>query len=228
MIVWKHLPTLIEQSLNSGKALPSGLTSSSRNRSRYVFGCRRWNVATLIASEGVEEAAIPQATDHARDCKSKPFRSCQCQVERGIGNFRSYPFSTPMTLRLGTRQLSRAFRQQSQRYRSHSTQQLPGDYSVVLPKEPFVWGVSHIIPRAVPVHIPRPPYVKGDRPILDDPDNGDPYEGDGRIVLGSSEEKSLRGAALLARDALSYASTLAKVITSSLIRRGYLFGADSL
>jgi len=64
---WEHLPTLIEQSLNSRKSLPSGLTFSSKNRSRYVFGCRRWNVAALIASEGVEEVAIlgPQLTPKA-------------------------------------------------------------------------------------------------------------------------------------------------------------------
>jgi len=110
------------------------------------------------------------------------------------------------------RSLSHTLRQQNLRYRNYSIQQLPGDYSVVLPKEPFVWGVSHIIPRPVPIHISRPPYIKGGRPILGDPDNGDPYEGDGRIALGSSEEQSLRKAALLARDALNYASTLAKVI----------------
>lgn len=132
-----------------------------------------------------------------------------------------------MTLRLGTRSLSRVFRQQSFRYKSYSLQQLPGDYSVVLPKEPLVWGVSHITPRPVPIHIPRPPYIKGDRPTLDDPKRGDPYEGDGRIVLGSPEEKSLRKAALLARDALNYASTLAKV-TTPLINSGYVFGADSV
>ena len=119
-----------------------------------------------------------------------------------------------MALRLGTLSLRRAFRQQNLRHRIHSVRQLPGDYSVVLPKEPFVWGVSHIIPRPVPAHIPRPPYIKGDRPILDDPKNGDPYEGDGRIVLGSPEERTLRKAALLARDALNFAATLAKVITS--------------
>jgi len=107
--------------------------------------------------------------------------------------------------------LSCAFKLRNPRHRKYSIQQLPGDYSVVLPKEPFVWGVSHIIPRPVPVHIPRPPYIKGDRPIPDDPMNGDPYEGDGRIVLGSPEERSLRNAALLAKDALNYASTLAKV-----------------
>ena len=126
---------------------------------------------------------------------------------------RKLPFTLPMTLRLGPRSLSRVFRQQAPRHRGLSAQQLPGDYSVVLPKEPFVFGVSHIIPRPVPVHIPRPPYIKGDRPILDDPKRGDPYEGDGRIALGSPEEMLLRNAALLARDALNYASTLVKVIT---------------
>jgi hypothetical protein len=72
---WEHLPTLIEQSLNSRKARPSGLTFSSKNRPRYVFGCRRWNVAALIASEGVEEAAIPQATTYIGGFESKPSRS---------------------------------------------------------------------------------------------------------------------------------------------------------
>lgn len=118
-----------------------------------------------------------------------------------------------MTLRLGTRSLSRILGQ-SLRYGNYSTQQLPGDYSVVLPKEPFVWGVSHITPRPVPIHIPRPPYIKGDRPILDDPKHGELCDGDGRVVLGSPEEELLRKAALLARDALNYASTLAKVIAS--------------
>lgn len=132
-----------------------------------------------------------------------------------------------MTLRLGTRSLSRALRQKSSGYKSYSIQQLPGDYSVVLPKEPLVWGVSHIIPRPVPIHIPRPPYIKGDRPILDDPKHGESYDGDGRIVLGSSEERSLRKAALLARDALNYASTLAMVIIS-LINPGCAFDANKL
>ena len=139
----------------------------------------------------------------------------------------TFSFRTLMTLRLGTRSLSRVFRQQSFRYKNYSLQQLPGDYSVVLPKEPLVWGVSHITPRPVPIHIPRPPYIKGDRPTLDDPKCGDPYEGDGRIALGSPEEKSLRKAALLARDALDYASTLAKV-TTPLINSRYAFGADSV
>ena len=206
---------MIEQSLNSRKALPSGLTFSSKNRSRYILGCRRWKVAALIASEGVEEAAIPHRPrsmpkaadqsppDHRREARAK---ARQLPL--------TLPFPTPMTLRLGTLSLPRAFRQQSLRYRRYSVRQLPGDYSVVLPKEPFVLGVSHIVPRPVPVHISRPPYIKGGRPILDDPKSGDPYEGDGRIVLGSPEEQSLRKAALLARDALNYAATLTKVISS--------------
>ena len=73
-VFWEHLPTLIEQSLNSWKALPSGLTFSSKNRSRYIFGCRRWNVAALVASEGVEEAAIPQTTAYTG--KGRKSRSC--------------------------------------------------------------------------------------------------------------------------------------------------------
>lgn len=138
-----------------------------------------------------------------------------------LSESRQFPLALPfpplslMTFRLGTRPLSRALRQQSPRCRKYSSiQQLPGDYSVVLPKEPFAWGVSHIIPRPVPIHIPRPPYIKGDRTILHDPKQGEPHDGDGRILLGSSEEKSLRKAALLARDALNYASTFVKVITS--------------
>ena len=134
------------------------------------------------------------------------------KFERRAGNFRTLPFLFPMALRLGIQSLSHTLGRRCLRHRNYSIQQLPGDYSVVFPKEPFVWGVSHIIPRPVPVHIPRPPYIKGDRPILDDSTNGDPYEGDGRIELGSPEEQSLRNAALLARDALRYASTLAKVI----------------
>lgn len=122
-------------------------------------------------------------------------------------------FPPSMTLRLGTRSLSRALRQQSPGYRNYSMQRLPGDYSVVLPKEPFVWGVLHITPRTVPIHIPRPPYIKGDRPILRDPKHGESYDGDGRIVLGSPDETSLRKAALLARDALNYVSSFAKVVT---------------
>ena len=117
-----------------------------------------------------------------------------------------------MNFRLGMRLLCRPSRQRIPRCSNYSTQQLPGDYSVVLPKEPLVWGVSHITPRPVPKHIPRPPYIKKDCPTLNDLGHVEAYEGDGRIALGSPEEMSLRKAALLARDALRYASTLIKVV----------------
>lgn len=66
----------------------------------------------------------------------------------------------------------------------------------------------------MPIHIPRPPYIKGDSPTLNDLNHREVYEGDGRITLGSPEEMTLRKTALLARDALNYASTLVKVPTS--------------
>lgn len=64
MTFWGHLPTLIEQSLNSKKFLPSGLTFSSKNRSRYVFGYKRWNIAAFFACGGVGAVAIPWVTPH--------------------------------------------------------------------------------------------------------------------------------------------------------------------
>lgn len=60
---------MIEQSLNSRKSLPSGLTFSSKKRSRYVFGYKRWNVAALASCEGVEVLAIPWATPYTEGNK---------------------------------------------------------------------------------------------------------------------------------------------------------------
>ena len=38
-----------------------------------------------------------------------------------------------------------------------------GDYDIILPPEPYVWGVSHIHPRPVPDGIARPTYaLRGD------------------------------------------------------------------
>src|SRR6266404_9433077 len=84
-----------------------------------------------------------------------------------------------------------------------------GTYSIILPLEPFVFGVSHIAQRPVPPHIPRPPYVP---PSSSDQHGGTPSTfGDGRIQLGSSEERRLRSAGRLARNVLEYAGTLVKV-----------------
>ncbi|KIJ13299.1 hypothetical protein PAXINDRAFT_170584 [Paxillus involutus ATCC 200175] len=91
-----------------------------------------------------------------------------------------------------------------------------GSYNVILPEEPFVWGVSHIIPRSVPSTIARPAYA---RPPEDDKssdqrsqseDVQESYEGDGRIQLGSEEEKKLRASARLARKVRDFAGTLVR------------------
>ena len=84
-----------------------------------------------------------------------------------------------------------------------------GIYSVILPPEPFVFGVSHISQRPVPPHILRPPYVTPSSSAQPTSNSGD-----GRIQLGSPEERRLRSAARLARNVLEYAGTLVKVKTS--------------
>ncbi|TDL30047.1 methionyl aminopeptidase [Rickenella mellea] len=95
-----------------------------------------------------------------------------------------------------------------------------GHYSIILPEEPPVWGTSHIIPRGVPPRISRPQYVNKTLSLgqNDEGVHDDPYDGDGRIRLGSQEEKRLRNAAKLARLTLSRAYELAKagVTTNSI------------
>ena len=84
-----------------------------------------------------------------------------------------------------------------------------GIYSVILPPEPYVFGVSHIAQRPVPPHILRPPYVTPSSSAQPTSNSGD-----GRIQLGSSGERRLRSAARLARNVLEYAGTLVKVKTN--------------
>lgn len=86
-----------------------------------------------------------------------------------------------------------------------------GIYSVILPPEPFVFGVSHIAQRPVPPHILRPPYVTPSSRAHSG--GAASTSGDGRIQLGSSEDRRLRSAAQLARNVLEYAGTLVKVKT---------------
>lgn len=92
-----------------------------------------------------------------------------------------------------------------------------GSYSVILPEEPFVWGVSHITPRTVPPRIGRPPYA---RTLADDkstpyPSRSDnpqePYEDDSRIRPGCEEETKLRASARLARKVREFSGTLVRV-----------------
>jgi hypothetical protein len=88
-----------------------------------------------------------------------------------------------------------------------------GNYQVILPEEPHVWGVSHIAPRNVPDEIVRPRYAIRTERSGDGSDiyTLDPYHGDGRITLGQDEESRLRTAALLAKKVREYAGTLVKV-----------------
>jgi hypothetical protein len=83
-----------------------------------------------------------------------------------------------------------------------------GTYSVILPPEPFIFGVSHIPQRPVPSHIARPSYVSRSAHGQSNPCVS---SGDGRIQLGSPGEWRLRRAAQLAREVLEYAGTLVKV-----------------
>jgi methionyl aminopeptidase len=87
-----------------------------------------------------------------------------------------------------------------------------GTYNVILPEEPFVWGVSHITQRPVPSHIVRPKYaVQHDPSMSSETDHEQQYEGDGRITLGSIEEKRMRAAATLAKNVRQYAGSLVQV-----------------
>jgi hypothetical protein len=91
-----------------------------------------------------------------------------------------------------------------------------GSYSVILPPEPFVFGVSHIPQRPVPSHIPRPPYLTS---TTQDPFTLNGSSNDGLIRLGGSEERRVRQAARLAREVLEYAGTLVKVKAGLVLRQ---------
>lgn len=95
-----------------------------------------------------------------------------------------------------------------------------GAYNVILPEEPFVWGVSHITWRPVPEHIIRPQYALQRDPSMpptkSETDHEEHYVGDGRIKLGSMEEKRVRAAATLARNVRKYAGSLVQVSASGI------------
>jgi methionyl aminopeptidase len=82
-----------------------------------------------------------------------------------------------------------------------------GTYSVILPPEPFVFGVSHIKPRQVPAQIVKPAYVTNN--------GNEVLEGaskpESRVRLGEEEELRLRSAASLAKKVREYAGSLVKV-----------------
>ncbi|KAG5352065.1 hypothetical protein C0989_003990 [Termitomyces sp. Mn162] len=84
-----------------------------------------------------------------------------------------------------------------------------GDYSIILPEEPFVWGVAHITPRNVPDNIERPPYAQpGYTETGCHSSTGRTISE--RIALGGEANARLRDAANLARKVRDYAGTLIK------------------
>lgn len=87
-----------------------------------------------------------------------------------------------------------------------------GNYEVILPEEPFVFGVSHIRPRAVPEHIPKPPYaLKADGM----PDRT-PRANLGKVKLGGEAESRIRKAAALAKKVREFAGNQVKVSAATI------------
>ncbi|TFK69443.1 methionyl aminopeptidase [Pluteus cervinus] len=83
-----------------------------------------------------------------------------------------------------------------------------GDYSIILPPEPYVFGCSHIRPREVPAHIARPFYASTNSEAQS-PSGSVPSRK--LIPLGGDEEKGLRAAAGLAKRVREFAGSLVKV-----------------
>ncbi|KAJ3512037.1 hypothetical protein NLJ89_g3757 [Agrocybe chaxingu] len=89
-----------------------------------------------------------------------------------------------------------------------------GEYSVILPEEPFVFGVSHIKPRTVPAHVKKPPYaLPGGEQAF-----GIPKQNSGKIPLGGVEESLLAQAGSLAKKVRQFAGTQVKVLDRSVQR----------
>ncbi|KAF8806238.1 methionyl aminopeptidase [Phlegmacium glaucopus] len=85
-----------------------------------------------------------------------------------------------------------------------------GSYDVILPAEPFIFGIHHIQPRVVPDHIVKPPYARSS--------SAPPTENSGKIKLGGEVELKLREAALLAKKVREFASNQVKVgVTTNVI-----------
>lgn len=82
-----------------------------------------------------------------------------------------------------------------------------GVYEVILPEEPFVFGVSHIAPRRVPEHITKPPYALTVGGVPDQT----PRRDSGKIKLGGEAEDKIRKAALLAKQVREFSATQVKV-----------------
>jgi len=83
-----------------------------------------------------------------------------------------------------------------------------GDYTIILPEEPFVFGVSHIQPRDVPKHIKKPPYALNQDGSV--PDEGLKRDS-GKIKLGGEAESLIRQAGKFAKKVREFAGEQVKV-----------------
>lgn len=83
-----------------------------------------------------------------------------------------------------------------------------GHYSIILPPEPFIFGVSHIKRREVPTDIEKPPYVLNNGNELQEGVN----KPESIIELGGEAESRLRKVAQLASRVREFAGPLVKVI----------------
>ncbi|PPQ66178.1 hypothetical protein CVT24_000155 [Panaeolus cyanescens] len=91
-----------------------------------------------------------------------------------------------------------------------------GQYSIILPEEPFVFGVSHIQPLSTPDGIIKPDYVLQPHLSQHDIANSSP----GKIKLNTQEEIRLREAAKLAKSVREFAGSLVHVgVTTNEIDR---------
>ena len=85
-----------------------------------------------------------------------------------------------------------------------------GRYSIILPPEPFIFGVSHIKHREVPRDIEKPPYIFNNGNELQEGVN----KPESIIELGGEAESRLRKVAQLASRVREFSGSLVKVIVS--------------
>ncbi|KAF9058181.1 methionyl aminopeptidase [Panaeolus papilionaceus] len=91
-----------------------------------------------------------------------------------------------------------------------------GQYSIILPEEPFQFGVSHIKPRTAPHNIVKPDYVLQPHPSQHNITIRSP----GKIKLNGEEEMRIRKAAKLAKKVREFAGSLVQVgVTTNEIDR---------
>ncbi|KAH9854891.1 methionine aminopeptidase [Lenzites betulinus] len=83
-----------------------------------------------------------------------------------------------------------------------------GCYDIILPAEPYEWGTAHILPRGVPPHIPRPPYV---RDVPDAASERAAASSGRKLVTDAEDLGKLRRAARLASGVLGFAGQLVQV-----------------